>query len=316
VITAKASLYGQSVSDALIMRKPSFSSAAVQAKLKGCMANISELTLISEGEESQAYRFQSGTQTYVIRLNRAIEGFEKDAFACRKFARPNLPIPEIIRIGQIDDHFYCISENMPGVTLQDLHPQAVPPVLGPTAEILDAIAESNLDNMTGFGSFNARGVGSYESWRDFLTSIANPDQYDWAAVHSLVDMDIVNRFLDRLNGLAAHCPETRQLIHGDFGSNNVLTDGHRITGVIDWSEASIGDPLYDVANIFFWSTWLDCMQQQARYFETHLAGFPNLGGRLLCYQLRIGLAEIYQNAIEGNMRGLAWATSRCRDLIR
>jgi hygromycin-B 4-O-kinase len=299
-----------SVPDALIMRKPSFPPATVLAKLKGCMANISDLTLIAEGEESQAYRFQSGTQTYVIRFNRAIEGFEKDAFAYRRFARPNLPIPKIIRIGQIDDHFYCISENMPGV-----HPYKVPPMLGPTAQILDVIAESNLDSMSGFGPFNARGVGRYESWRDFLASIADPDHYDWAAVDSLLDMHSINRLLERLDGLAAHCPETRKLVHGDFGSNNVLTDGFRITGVIDWSEASIGDPLYDIANIFFWSTWLDCMQQQARYFETHLAGFAKLRDRLLCYQLRIGLAEIYENAIEDKTDALAWAMSRCRDLI-
>jgi hygromycin-B 4-O-kinase len=308
-----------SVSDALIMRKPSFPPAAVLPKLEDCMANISELTLIAQGEESQTYRFRSGIQTYVMRLNRAVEGFEKDAFAYRRFARPNLPIPEIIRIGQIDDHFYCISENMSGVTLQDLHPQDVPPILGPTAQILNVIAESDLDDMIGFGPFNARGAGNYESWRDFLMSVADPHQYDWAAVDplvDLVDMDIVNRLLERLEGLVVHCPETRGLVHGDFGSNNVLTDGRRITGVIDWSEASIGDPLYDVANIFFWRTWLDCMQQQARYFEAHLAGFPKLSDRLLCCQLRIGLAEIYLNAIERKTDALAWSTSRCRELIR
>jgi hygromycin-B 4-O-kinase len=85
--------------------------------------------------------------------------------------------------------------------------------------------------------------------------------------------------------------------------------------VLDWSEASIGDPLYDVANIFFWSTWLDCMQQQARYFEAFMRS-PKLRDRLLCYQLRIGLAEVYQNAIEGREDALAWATLRCRELIR
>jgi hygromycin-B 4-O-kinase len=204
---------------------------------------------------------------------------------------------------------------MAGVTLQDLNPQDVPPVLAPTARILDAIAQSDLDDMSGFGPFNARGAGSYETWRDFLTSVADPQRYDWAAADSLADMNIVNRILERLARLAAHCPETRKLVHGDFGSNNVLTDGRHITGVIDWSEASIGDPLYDVANIFFWSTWLDCMQQQARYFETQLADLPELRERLLCYQLRIGLAEIYQNAIERRTDALAWATSRCRELI-
>jgi hygromycin-B 4-O-kinase len=251
-----------------------------------------------------------------MRINRAVEGFEKDAFAYRKFARPDLPIPEITCIGQVDDHFYCISENMPGVTLQDLHPEEMPPVLGPTARTLDAIAESDLDEMSGFGPFNAHGIGRYETWQDFLTSVADPHRYDWPAVQSLADMDSVNRLLERLDGLVVHCPETRGLVHGDFGSNNVLTDGRRITGIVDWSEASIGDPLYDVANIFYWRTWLDCMQQQARYFEKHLADLPKLSDRLLCYQLRIGLAEIYQNAIQGKADALAWATSRCRELIR
>ncbi|MFL6351219.1 MAG: phosphotransferase family protein [Bryobacteraceae bacterium] len=199
--------------------------------------------------------------------------------------------------------------------MQDLQPNDVPPVLGPTARMLDAIAEADLDGMRAFGPFNALGVGGHESWRNFLTSIADPQRYDWAAIESLADMNIVNRVLERVSALAEHCPENRRLIHGDFGSNNVLTDGRSITGVIDWSEASIGDPLYDVANIFFWSTWLDCMNQQARYLEIHIPDFPKLSERLLCYQLRIGLAEIYQNATERNTDALNWTTSRCRELI-
>ena len=149
-----------------------------------------------------------------------------------------------------------------------------------------------------------------------MSSVADSQRYNWAAVESLADMDTVNRLLERLHRLAVHCPETRALVHGDFGSNNVLTDGRGITGIVDWSEASIGDPLYDVANIFYWRTWLDCMQQQAGYFEAHLVDLPKLRERLLCYQLRIGLAEIHQSAIDGNTDALAWATSRCRELIR
>ena len=279
------------------------------------MGSVSDLAPLSEGEESQAYRFRSGARTYVVRVNRAITGFEKDAFVYRRFARRNLPIPEVIRIGEIGDHFFCISENMPGVTLQDLKPEDLHLVLAPTARVLDAIAESDLGDMSGFGPFDAHGIGSYESWRDFLTTVADRHRYSWATVGRLVNSGEINRILDRLVRLAAHCPEIRALVHGDFGSNNVLTDGHRITGVVDWSEASIGDPLYDVANILFWRTWLHCMQQQARYFEAHLGPLPNLSDRMLCYQLRIGLAEIYQNAIEGKADVAAWAASRCCELI-
>lgn len=39
----------------------------------------------------------------------------------------------------------------------------------------------------------------------------------------------------------------RAFTHGDLGCLHVFVDGDRITGVIDWSDAGIGDPLWDVA---------------------------------------------------------------------
>lgn len=298
------------------MRKPSFSQAEILAVLENCMVNISDFEPIAEGEESQAFRFRSETKTYVMRINKAIEGFQKDVFAHRRFARYNLPIPEVLRIEPIGDHFYCVSENLRGMTLQDLRSEQLPPLLGPVAHILDVIAKSDLDGLSGFGPFNAQGVGSYGSWRHFLMDIASPRYYDWNAVGSFMDVSYVHRLLKLLERLAVHCPETRRLLHGDFGSNNVLTNGSEITGVIDWSEALIGDPLYDVANIFFWSTWLECMRQQARYLENHLSSFPNLNDPLLCYQLRIGLAEVYGSAVEGKEDAAVWALSRCNELAR
>jgi hygromycin-B 4-O-kinase len=277
--------------------------------------DVSGLTAISEGEESQAYRFQSGTRAYIARVNKDVEGFEKDAFAYRRFSRSNLPIPEVIHIGQIDHHFFCISEAMRGVTLQDLNPRGLPVLLDPTARVWGAISESELGEMRGFGPFDPSGHGKYESWRDFLISIGDEQRYDWPAIGHMVPYDEISRLLEHLRRLVEQCPEMRALVHGDFGSNNLLTDGRQITGVIDWSEAAIGDPLYDVANIFFWRTWLECMGQQASYFELQLGDSTAHGDRLLCYQLRIGLAEIYAHAIEDNRAVLSWALARCRYLI-
>lgn len=39
--------------------------------------------------------------------------------------------------------------------------------------------------------------------------------------------------------------ERRVLIHGDLGAEHVFVDGERITGVIDWSDAALGDPAVD-----------------------------------------------------------------------
>ena len=105
------------------------------------------------------------------------------------------------------------------------------------------------------------------------------------------------------------------LVHGDFGSNNVLAEGEHITGVVDWSEALIGDPLYDVANIFFWRTWLPCMEQQAQFFEAHPLKLPNWKERVLCYQLRIGLSEVLANAFDRRDKTVFWALRRCEQIV-
>lgn len=40
-----------------------------------------------------------------------------------------------------------------------------------------------------------------------------------------------------------------RLIHGDFGSGNILTDAGRLSGVIDFSGCGPGDPAYDFASL-------------------------------------------------------------------
>ncbi len=41
----------------------------------------------------------------------------------------------------------------------------------------------------------------------------------------------------------------RHMIHGDFGTGNILVDGYRLAGVIDFSGCDIGDPAYDFATL-------------------------------------------------------------------
>jgi aminoglycoside phosphotransferase (APT) family kinase protein len=37
------------------------------------------------------------------------------------------------------------------------------------------------------------------------------------------------------------------IVHADLGPEHLLTDGERLTGVIDWSDATVGDPAIDFA---------------------------------------------------------------------
>ena len=42
-------------------------------------------------------------------------------------------------------------------------------------------------------------------------------------------------------------PWTPVFIHGDLQVDHVFVDGDEVTGVVDWSEASQGDALFDLA---------------------------------------------------------------------
>lgn len=294
--------------------KPRLSRQAITAALERDLGPASDLTSVSEGEESQVFGIRLGDEDAILRINRLAESFHKDAFCQQHFASAGLPIPHILSIGEVDGYAYCVSRRAAGRTLQDLSPAELPPVVSRVDDVMRVIASTSLDGTAGFGTFDAKGNGRHRSWHDFLAAIADPGLYDWAKHEPAVDRRWVEQHLRLLTELLPSCPESRRLVHGDFGSNNVLTDGLAITGVIDWSEALFGDPLYDVANIFFWRPWLACMEAQARYVEQHRPDVMDNMQTLRCYQLRIGLQQVFECAEAGDLADLRWAMARCDEI--
>jgi hygromycin-B 4-O-kinase len=296
--------------------KPSLSQSRVEEILRSGVGEIRGLHRLAEGEESQAFGFAHGAVNLVARFNPSRRGFDKDDFAYRKFRSPSLPVPEILLVSEPEPGLYlCVSSRAPGETLQDLEPASLPGMVGPVGRVMEAIAAADVSPIAGFGPWDAEGRGDAESWAEFLTSIADRSRHDWVRAGRYVDMREVDPLLGRVHEFSNYCPEARQLVHGDFGSNNVIEHQGRITAVIDWSESLAGDALYDVANVFFWRTWLPCMEAQAQFFEQASRGEPGTRERLLCYQLRIGLQEVYENAVSARPERAAWALNRCRQIL-
>ncbi len=61
----------------------------------------------------------------------------------------------------------------------------------------------------------------------------------------LLPADLVTR--NRQVAKVALRPWTPAFIHGDFQITHVFVAGDEVTGVIDWSEAACGDPMFDLA---------------------------------------------------------------------
>jgi len=68
---------------------------------------------------------------------------------------------------------------------------------------------------------------------------------EWLIANDVLPVDVVWR--NRRLAEAALRPWTPTFIHGDLQLDHVFVDGDEVTGIIDWSEASQGDALFDLA---------------------------------------------------------------------
>jgi aminoglycoside phosphotransferase len=68
---------------------------------------------------------------------------------------------------------------------------------------------------------------------------------EWLVANDVLPVDVVRR--NRRLAEAALRPWTPTFIHGDLQLDHVFVDDDEVTGIIDWSEASQGDALFDLA---------------------------------------------------------------------
>src|ERR1700728_1220963 len=80
--------------------------------------------------------------------------------------------------------------------------------------------------------------------RDELASCLD-GECEWLVANDVLPADLVTR--NRQLAETALRLWTPVFIHGDLQVDHVFVDGDGVTGVIDWSEASQGDALFDVA---------------------------------------------------------------------
>jgi aminoglycoside phosphotransferase (APT) family kinase protein len=68
---------------------------------------------------------------------------------------------------------------------------------------------------------------------------------EWLVANDVLPADVVTR--NRQLAETALRPWKPVFIHGDLQVDHVFVEGDEVTGVVDWSEASQGDALFDVA---------------------------------------------------------------------
>ncbi|HEX5505285.1 MAG TPA: aminoglycoside phosphotransferase family protein [Thermomicrobiales bacterium] len=282
-------------------------------------ADAADVAPVAGGVFSRAYGFTAGGRRYVVRFNavpQADESFAKDVFAGEHFASAALPIPRVVATGRAADEFYAISERVAGRTLHLLPTRERLAVLPAALDTLDAVARADLRATRGYGPWGADGAGRFATWRDALAACIEDETagfyQDWHALFrdSSLERDVYELVYGRMLRLAAACPEDRALLHCDYHFKNILADGGRISGVIDWGNAWYGDPLYDVARVGWWAELADAAVLRARY-----GAAPRYDERIACYCYHLGLDDLRYYAKTGQRKWYDWTRNRLLALV-
>lgn len=263
--------------------KARFTSTDAQALLEQLYPEVHDLEPLSGGEASRAYGFVAGDRRLVLRANHHAP-YDVDAWISERLAGTPVPAPRVLRTGRHGRHHWAISERAPGSILDAFD---MPTWLALRASLVDTLATIHaapIADTSGYGWLAASGNAAHATWHEFLSTDGRYGTFlDWDHVRAVAtprQRKLFDAAWEISDLLIPNCPEERVFLHGDYSSDNILSDGDRLTGVIDWSNALYGDPLWDVA-------WMDIWAPGFAFAPAWLEAYPAVDAqhRILCYQV-------------------------------
>lgn len=301
--------------------------AAAEFLRKRYGVGVGEIADLGGGDWSRAFSFRLDDRDLVARFGLYVEDFIKDQRAM-EFRGPDLPVPEILEIGEALGGYFAVSERHFGHFLEELDVEGWRRVLPALLRTLDALRELAAP---GHGAVDWTGADAEPGggWRGWLVASVQDDgggrTGGWRPrLDQLPESAEVFASGERtMRSLLDHCPELRHVLHRDLLNRNVLVsvDASRLSAVFDWGCSLAGDFVYEVAWFTFWSFWypaLDALDFRAAVTE-HYASIglevENFERRLRCYEIQIGLEHIAYATFTNRYDYLHGITRRTAEIL-
>ncbi len=286
----------------------------------------SDVEALSGGFWSSAYGYRVGDRSLVVRLGKMREGFEMDR-AAMAFAGPDLPVPNVLEVGEALGMAYAISERHHGRFLEHVEPDETERSGPALTRLLTGLRSVPAEPSVPV-SWEPGAARPCQSWREWLTRGLVDDPTlpvsGWRATLS-ADPDLDRLFVaceQRIADLLDACPERRDLVHGDLLHQNVLVadDASEVTAIFSWKCSVRGDFLFDAAWCTFWDGWypgIEAIDVWGRTVDS-LAGSESLvdaAVRHHCYELQIGASHFGWNLWTGNTDELRRTAARTAEVL-
>jgi hypothetical protein len=191
----------------------------------------------------------AGGDRFILKASRLHDALRAEAWACAQGACAGCEAPGILAFGSIESPELLSAFIMPrlaGVPIASGHPAWFE--LGARIRRLHevklprfgALADAPRDGRGGY-------VPAHGSWPGYLGSIcADARRLENGSTSANEVAGALTAALERHGGALA-AVHTGSLCHGDLKVAHVLVDGAALSGVIDWGDAVVADPLWDLA---------------------------------------------------------------------
>jgi aminoglycoside phosphotransferase (APT) family kinase protein len=216
---------------------------------------------LHQGTFHNILEFDAGGRAYVLKAN-AIGAVHRDLqTACEPWIGQRLqgmsvPGPAVRLVDvtcQRVPFEFAVHEKAQGQSLRDFdHDDAlIAPHLQRFAQMLarlHAVALEKygwLDVQAPWAGDEARGL--FDDWESYVR-LRLSDHVDVCRRIGAVNDDEASRVHHYFDAVLSAAPKAvGSLLHGDPGNHNVYVDGANIRALLDWEDALVGDPLFDLA---------------------------------------------------------------------
>ena len=174
-----------------------------------------------------------------------------ESWACGRAREAGVPAPEIVAV-DLDQAIlplpYLLMRRMPGGPVDEAHEAIVE--VGRRLRALHEVRVEGFGLLTGDpealgGPTPAAPRGRESSWSDVIARpLADLDDF---VAGNMLDAALAERVRSTfaVNASLLTGPRGGVLLHGDLHPRHVFAAGDRLSGIIDWGDATAGDPAFE-----------------------------------------------------------------------
>lgn len=172
-------------------------------------------------------------------------------------------IPKILWFGEIEQSFFMIEKRFPGQTINLVWKNLSTNNKKNIIEQVVKFLQYQRTQIKGY-VYSVKTGKKYKRFLDYLTDgvkqkTANIKKFKQTNETMGELLLIIND--PAVKNLFTTKTKT-SLVHGDLIIHNLLTDGKKLTGVLDWELALWGDPEYDLFRLFYYQECAKAYQEQ------------------------------------------------------